>query len=314
MVQLSFLSLGLKGRQLRCQQALEEISRVIPWKVLCKVIEPYYPKGKGGRPAKPLELMLKIHCLQQWYGLSDPGMEDAIYDRNSFQQFLKLDLLDDTTVPDETTILTFRHLLEKHELSKQLFEAINTYLQEKGLLLTRGTIVDATLISAPNSSKKTREHHNEMSSTRKGNQFYFGMKAHIGIDAEGGLVHSLECTTAKTNDIEKFNALCHGEEEAVFGDKGYAKQTIKKECRRKGVFYGILDKAERYSKLSIKQEARNEKLSRVRAKVEHPFRIVKHLWGYRKVRYRGLDKNSNHLYMLFGLANLYMARKKLCLE
>jgi IS5 family transposase len=164
MVQLSFLSLGLKGRQLSCQQALEEISRVIPWEALCKVIEPYYPKGQGGRPAKPLELMLKIDCLQQWYGLSDPGMEDAIYDRNSFQQFLKLDLLDHTTVPDETTILTFRHLLEKHKLGKELFEAINTYLQENWLLLTRGTIVDAPLITAPDSSKKTREHHKAMQS------------------------------------------------------------------------------------------------------------------------------------------------------
>lgn len=311
-MQLSFLSIGLGGRKLRCSKALEDISRVIPWQALCNIIQPYYPKGVGGRPAKPLMLMLKIHCLQQWYNLSDPAMEDAIYDRNSFQQFLGLDLLDETTVPDETTILAFRHLLEKHKLGEEMFEGIRMFLEDENLILKRGTITDATIIRAPDGSTKTREHQKDMSRTRKGSSFYFGMKAHIGVDAEGGLVHSLECTTAKINDIEKFEDLLHGEEDAVFGDKGYAHQAIKQACRAMGVFYGILDKDERYRKLSSSQKKRNRKLSSIRAKVEHPFRIVKHVWGHNKTRYIGLEKNANHMYVLFGLSNLYMARKKLC--
>src|SRR3990167_1653300 len=186
-MQLSFLSIGLGCRKLRCSKALEDISRVIPWQALCNIIQPYYPKGVGGRPAKPLMLMLKIHCLQQWYNLSDPAMEDAIYDRNSFQQFLGLDLLDETTVPDETTILAFRHLLEKHKLGEEMFEGIRMFLEDENLILKRGTITDATIIRAPDGSTKTREHQKDMSRTRKGSSFYFGMKAHIGVDAEGGL-------------------------------------------------------------------------------------------------------------------------------
>jgi IS5 family transposase len=307
---LSSLSAGLNGKPLRCAQALANIGRSIPWDKLCEVIAPYYPTGEGGRPSKPLLLMLKIHCLQQWYGLSDPAMEDAIYDRNSFQQFLEIDLLGQG-VPDETTLLNFRHLLERHHLGKALFDKINAYLSEQALLLKRGTIVDASIIHAPNSSKKTRERHAEMSRTRKGSQVYFGMKMHIGVDAESGLVHSVACTKASVNDIERVDALCHGEERAVFGDKGYAKQALKKRLRAAGQFYGILDKAERYSKLSPSQIKRNRSLSSIRAKVEHPFRIVKHLWGYRKIRYRGLFKNANQVYLLFGLSNLYMSRKQL---
>ena len=311
MSQLSFLSIGMK-KKLRGYEALEEVSKVVPWKELCEEVQPYYPKGEGGRPVKPLELMLKIYCLQLWYNLSDPAMEDAIYDRNSFQQFLKIDLLGNVSVPDETTILKFRRLLEKHELGEKIFARIRDYLLAKGVMLQGGTIADATIIPAPSGSKKIRERNPEMSTTRKGNSYYYGMKAHIGVDAQSGLVHTVKSTTARTNDVDMLSELLHGKEKAVFGDKGYPKKAFKKVCEEKGIFYGILRKAERYYKLTAQDDRWNHRLSRVRSKVEHPFRIVKHLWHHRKTRYRGLAKNHNQFCMLFGLSNLYMVRGKLC--
>ena len=315
MSQLSFLSIGLNNRKLRCQKFLDEMQQVAPWKRLIDVIKPYYYSEstlKGGRPAFDLELMLKIHCLQQWFGLSDPAMEDSIYDRNSFQQFLKIDLISNK-VPDETTILNFRHLLEKNDLSKLLFNEINNYLQEHNLLLKEGTAIDATLIAAPTSTKnKDRKRDPEMSSTKKGENYYFGMKAHIGVASRGKpIVHSFEGSTAKDHDSTKTEELFHGDETDIFADKAYDNKEIKQFCRNNNIFYGITNKAKPKKKLSNKQRKRNKQFSSVRAKVEHPFQIIKCQWNYRKTRYRGLKKNTDQLRTLFGLANLFMVRKLL---
>ncbi len=312
MSQLSFLSIGLGKKRLRCERFLDEMSAVMPWNRLCALIVPHYATGTGGRPPMPLERMLKIHCLQQWYRLSDPAMEEAIYDRNSFQRFLQIDLLSDP-VPDETTILNFRHLLETHDLARRIFDEINAYLSQQGLLLQEGTITDATLIDAPSSTKnRDKKRDPEMSSTKKGNQWYFGMKAHIGTQLRGKpLIHSVETSTAKAHDKTKKDDLMHGNERAEFGDKGYADDKDKRAARKKGVFYGVLDKAKRGKKLSGKQKHRNKKLSSVRAKVEHPFQILKCQWGYSKTRYRGLKKNDGQIVMLCALANIFMVRRSL---
>lgn len=315
MSQLSFLSIATGNKKLRCEKFLDEMLVVIPWKRLCSVIEPYYFEDnntKRGRKPIFLERILKIHCLQQWFGLSDPGVEEAIYDRNSFQKFLKLDLLSDK-VPDETTILNFRHLLEKHNLAKEIFVEINSYLSEKNLMLKEGTAIDATLIAAPTSTKnKDKKRDKDMSSTKKNNQWYFGMKAHIGVQSKGKpLIHSLESSTAKEHDSVETLNLLHGEETDIFADKAYDNEAIKKTCRQHGIFYGITNKAKRNKKLSKKQKKRNKQFSSVRAKVEHPFQIIKCQWNYRKTRYKGLKKNTGQLNVLFGLANLFMVRKQL---
>lgn len=299
MSQLSFLSIGLNNKKLRCQEFLDEMQQVVPWNRLVDNIKPYYSSpnnDKGGRSAFDLELMLKIHCLQQWFSLSDPAMEDAIYDRNSFKRFLGIDLISDR-VPDKTTILNFRHLLEKNELTKCLFNEINNYLQEKNLLLKEGTAIDATLISAPTSTKnKDRKRDPEMSSTKKGENYYFGMKDHIGVQSKGKpLTHSLESSTAKDHDSTKTEELFHGDETDIFADKDYDNKEIKQFCRNNGIFYGITNKDKKNKKLSNKQRKRNKQFSSVRAKVEHPFQIIKCQWNYRKVRYRGLKKNTDQL-------------------
>ena len=307
----SFLSLALGKRKLRCERFLDEMDQVIPWYKLINKVEKHYKKKKTGRNRKETFLMLKIYFLQQWYNLSDPGAEEAIYDRNSFQKFLKIDLLSDN-VPDETTILNFRHLLEENNLQEKFFKIMNEVLKKNGLIVKEGTIMDATIITAPTSVKNgDKKRDEEMSSTKKGNNWYFGMKAHIGVDHKSGIVHSIEATTAKVHDKQMQNDLLHGEERAIFGDKGYYKEDDKREMREQEIFCGILDKAKRGHALSHKQEKRNKKLSSVRAKVEHPFQVIKCQWGYRKVRYKGLLKNTMQLNVLFGLANLYMNRKKL---
>lgn len=258
-----------------------------------------------------LLLMIRIHCLQQWFNLSDPATEEAILDRYSFQEFLEIDLMEDR-IPDETTILHFRHLLEKHSLGGKIMQAINQMLAQKGMILQEGTIVDATLISAPSSTKnKEKKRDPEMSSTKKNNVYHFGMKVHIGVDAQSGLVHSCEVTTAKTSDREKMYDLLHGKEQAVFGDKGYVSDTDKALARDCGVYWGVLDKRKPKRSLSSKQKKRNRLLSSVRAKVEHPFHTIKHLWGHRKTRYQGLKKNAEQFMVLLGLSNLYRARKRL---
>jgi transposase, IS5 family len=313
MKQNSFLALA-QQKKLRCEKFLDEMERIIPWEKFCDEAQPYYEEKETGRKRMELVMMLRIYFLQQWYALSDPAAEEAIYDRNSFQKFLGIDLLSHT-VPDETTILNFRHLLEKHQLQNRFFIVVNALLSSKGLLMREGTIVDATIIAAPPSTKnKDRKRDSEMSQTKKGNQWYFGMKAHIGVDAQSGLIHTIRTTAAKVQDCMLFKELLHGKERAVFGDKAYRNKKDKKKAREEGVFWAVSDQGTRSHKLSSSQKKRNRKFSRVRAKVEHSFGVIKCLWGFRKVRYTGLFKNTMHLYTLFTLANLFRVRKALLLS
>lgn len=306
----SFMTLGIK-KKLRSEKFLEEMNKVIPWYKLLKAINKLYKKkGIVGRNKYNSTLMLKIYFLQQWYNLSDPAMEDAIYDRLSFQKYLEIDLLGDT-VPDETTILNFRHFLEEHELQKKFFKIINKALKKNGLIMKEGTIVDASIITAPSSTKnKDKTRDPEMKSTKKGSNYYFGMKTHIGVDGKTGLVHSLKTTAANVHDKAMLKELLHGEEEYVSGDKGYFDQKMKSDWRKEGKMWLVLDRAKRGSKLSTSQKKKNKKISSMRAKVEHPFHTVKHLWGHRKIRYKGLLKNTMQFYTLFALANLYKIRRK----
>ena len=307
--QASFYSLAHK-KKLRSECFLDEMTKVIPWNEICHLIQPYYQENEVGRKKTDLLLLLKIHFLQQWFNLSDPAAEEAIYDRISFQKFLNIDLMDGA--PDETTILNFRHLLEKHELPEKIFRLVNGLLESKGLILREGTIVDATIIAAPSSTKnKDKKRDPEMSSTKKNNNYHFGMKAHIGVDKEYGLVHSLEATTAKNSDIGQLEKLLHGEEKSIFGDKAYGRQNDKRTAREAGIFYGITDKATRSKKLSNKQRAHNKKTSSVRSMVEHPFHTLKCKWGHRKTRYRGIFKNKMQLFTIFALSNLFRVRKTL---
>jgi IS5 family transposase len=310
MLQPSFLSLAHR-KKLRCEKFMEEMEKIIPWGKFCDEIQPYYEEKETGRKRMELLIMLKIYFLQQWYALSDPAAEEAIYDRNSFQKFLGIDLLSHQ-VPDETTILNFRHLLEAHELQKRFFEVVNDMLIKKGLLMKEGTIVDATIIAAPPSTKN-REHKRdpEMSQTKKGNEWYFGMKAHIGSDARSGIVHHLHTTAAKTNDRVPMKQLLHGEERAIFGDKGYYKQEDKRIARASGILWAVSDRGSFHHPISSSQRKRNRKFSSVRAKVEHPFGVIKCQWSFAKVRYKGLFKNTMQLFTLFSLANLFRIRKKL---
>ena len=271
----------------------------------------YEVRQHMGRKRTDALMLLKIHFLQQWYNLSDPGAEEAIYDRNSFQKFLEIDLLGQT-VPDETTILNFRHFLESHGLQIKFFAIVRSLLEEKHLLMRSGTIVDATIIEAPSSTKnKEKKRDPDMSSTKKNGDWHFGMKAHIGVDADSGFIHTVETSTAKVHDKAKMNDLFHGEEKAKFGDKGYVGDEDKREARKVGIFWGVLDKGRINHPLSRSQKKRNRKLSSVRSKVEHPFQVLKCQWGFVKVRYRGLTKNSLQLQTLFMLVNLFKARRKL---
>lgn len=298
-------------KRTRADEFLEEMSRVVPWKELSEVVRPYYQPSATGRPLTEVELLLRLICLQLWYNLSDPGLEDAVHDRLSFQRFLGLDPLGQK-VPDESTVLHFRHLLEKHDLSEAIFARVNEGLHAKGLLMKSGTIVDATILSAPSSTKNTEGQRDpQMSSTKKGGQWYFGMKAHIGVDVKSGLVHSVQTSTASVHDSQMFAQLLHGEEQLFFGDSAYANQDFKRECRERGLHYLIHDKATRSKSLSSGQHCRNRNKSRVRSKVEFPFRIIKRLWGHASVRFRGLLKNTSRLHLLFALANLYLCRRSL---
>lgn len=311
MRQASFLALAQQKKTLRCERFLKEMERVIPWGVFLKEILPWYEEKVTGRPKTDVILLLKIYFLQQWYNLSDPGAEEAIYDRNSFQKFLDIDLLS-SNVPDETTILNFRHLLEAHRLPEQWFEKVNQVLEEKGLLMKEGTIVDATIISAPSSTKnRMKKRDPEMSSTKKGNDWYFGMKGHIGVDDRSGLVKKVKTTTAKVNDNAVVEELWDGREKRKWGDKGYYNEQSKKAARSAGVYWGILDRGKSKHPLSSAQKKRNRRYSSVRSKVEHPFQILNCQWGYNKVRYRGLFKNTMQLFSLFTLINLFKVRKVL---
>lgn len=309
--QTTFLSLGCLTKRTRADYFLEEMNEVVPWTDLAEVVAPHYQVAGTGRPKTEIELLLRLHCLQLWYNLSDPGLEDAVHDRRSFQRFLGLDPLNQR-VPDETTVLHFRRLLESHGLAERIFAKVNEGLAARGLLLKGGTIVDATILSAPGSTKnRDGKRDPEMSSTQKNGDWHFGMKAHIGVDAKSGLVHTVKTTTASVHDSQVFTELTHGAETVIAGDSAYANQMLKANCRQAGLIYLIHDKGTRAKPLSPSQRHRNRRKSSLRSKVEFPFRIIKRLWGHAGVRYRGLKKNTSRLHLLFALSNLYQVRRVL---
>lgn len=300
-----------KKKRTKREVFLGEMDKVVPWARLEALISPFYMRPRKGRPQMPLGVMLRIYFLQQWYGLSDPGAEEALYDMHSMRDFAGLDLGHDA-IPDETTILNFRHLLERHSLTEALFSEVKTYLEERALLLRGGTIMDATLIAAsPSTKNKSGKRDPEMRQAKKGNQWYFGAKMHVGVDAKSGLVHTAHLTKASRHDAPLTEDLMRSDDSIIFGDKGYASDKRKREMRRRGVHWAIKDKAKRGRGLSATQKKKNRKHGSVRAKVEHVFRVIKCQFGYRKVRYKGLAKNRAQMFSLLTLANLYMARGKL---
>lgn len=304
-----------KKKTTRREKFLARMEQVIPWAKLLAVIEPHYPKGERGRPPLGLERMLRVYFLQQWYGLADEALEDALYDSQALQHFAGIEL--SAGVPDATTLLNFRRLLETNDLCKGLFSAINADLSAQGLLLREGTLVDATLIAAPSSTKnKEKKRDPEMHQTKKGNQWYFGMKAHIGVDRDSKLVHTVVVTAANVADITQTAKLLHGAEQQVHADAGYtgvAKRAEIVALERK-IDWQIVSKrgpikamAEGAEKEALK--AGEQAKAAVRAFVEHPFHIVKNIFRHRKVRYRGLAKNGHQLYTLFGLANVVLGSR-----
>ena len=300
-----------KKRMTRREKFLAKMDGLMPWERLEARIEPFYAKAGRGRRPYPLGTMLRIHCVQLFYNLSDPGMEDLLYEAESVRRFAGLRLLE--ALPDETTILNFRHLLEKHGLGAGLFEEINAHLAARGHRLSRGTIVDASIIDAPSSTKnKDGARDPEMHQTKKGNQWYHGMKAHIGVDAETGLVHSLATTAANAADVATAHAVLHGGEAAVHGDSGYQGVGKRPENRDADVDWHTAMKPGKRRLLdkSSPEEAAEQAKASVRAKVEHPFLYVKRIFGYDKVRYRGLAKNTQRIAMLLGFTNLLMAARQ----
>lgn len=313
MRQLTLATVNFDKHHRRTRRAafLAEMDQAVPWQELCNVIEPFYPKAGNGRPPIGLERMLRLHFLQHWFNLSDPAAEEALYDSVSMREFVGIDLGREP-VPDETTILNFRHLLERHGLGKKLFARVNEYLASRGMKVAGGTIVDATIIAAPSSTKnQAKARDPEMHQTRKGQQWYFGMKLHIGVDSKTKLIHSLMTTAANVHDGKVLGELLHGEETRVYGDQAYrgqqemirahapnAKDFINQRYRNRG----MVDEVER---------GKNRTKSSVRAKVEHPFHVVKRVFGFAKVRYRGLLKNTERLWVTCGLTNLFMVRRRL---
>jgi IS5 family transposase len=312
MKQTTFESLAWKnkGKVTRRERFLAEMDAVIPWKALTELIEPHYPKAGNGTQPMPLERMLRIHFMQHWFNLSDPAMEDALYDSESMRRFAGIELAEDA-VPDETTILRFRHLLEQHRLSETIFGHIRGLLDQKRLLLKSGTIVDATIIAAPPSTKNAEGARDpEMHQTRKGKDWHFGMKAHVGTDRQG-IVHSLRTTAANVADITQLPGLLHGQEKELFGDQAYWSEFHRQCARQSGVRYRINRRGSTSKPLTEYQRFINRCRSRARARGEHAFNVVKRLWGFSKVRYRGLAKNTARLFTAFALANLYMLRRRL---
>lgn len=319
-MQASFsdLEYAAKKRVTRRDRFLSEIEAVTPWLALVAEIEPFYPKGEGrGRPPIGVHRMLRMYIAQQCFGLSDEGIEDAIYDSQAIRGFIGIDL-NRETAPDATTLLKFRRLLEENNLTERIFTAINTVLAAKGLLLKEGTVVDATIIEAPSSTKnKDGTRDPEMHQTKKGNQWHFGMKAHIGVDADSGLTHTLVTTAANVSDITQAHALLHGDETTAFGDAGYQGVEKRQENEKSAVAWHVaLRPGKRRTLPDTKTGRLREQLEKlkasVRAKVEHPFHVVKNIFGHKKARYRGLAKNTAQLHTLFGLANLIIAKRRLC--
>jgi transposase, IS5 family len=315
MSQISFADAEYAGKRKKTRREvfLEEMELVVPWKALLKVIEPFYPVAGRGRRPYALEVMLRVHLMQNWFALSDPAMEEALYEIASLRSFAGLKLSE--AIPDETTILNFRHMLEEFDLAEDILKQVNAHLARKGLLLKRGSIVDATIIAAPSSTKNVEGQRDpEMHQTKKGNQWHFGMKAHIGVDADSGLVHTLTTTAANEADVEQVADLLHGKEEHVWADSGYrgAQSRVDREDLQWHIAARPSDIAkmpEGRAKTRVQKEEHHK--ASMRAKVEHPFRVIKRQFGLMKVRFRGLQKNTNHLLTLFALSNLWMARRKL---
>jgi len=310
--QRTFASLAWngKGKVTRRERFLAEMDAVIPWSRLVRLIEPHYPKAGQGRQPLGLEKMLRIYFLQQWFNLSDPQAEDAIYDSESMRRFARVELGDEV-VPDESTILRFRHLLEQHGLTHGIFDAVADLLEARRLLLRSGTIVDATIIAAPSSTKHASASRDpEMKQTRKGRNWHFGMKLHIGADKRG-IVHTVRATAASVADITQLPDLLHGQEREVFGDQAYWKEDDREFLEAWGMRYRINRRPTSKRPLSARWRMINRARSRTRARGEHAFRIVKQLWGFAKVRYRGLAKNLARAQTMFALANLYQVRRQL---
>lgn len=298
-------------RRTKREDFLDAMNAIVPCAALCAVIEPHYPKAGNGRPPVGLERMLRIYFLQQWFNLSDPAVEDALYDSLAMRGFVGIDLGREP-VPDETTVCKFRHLLEKHKLGRPMLAQVNRYLEKHGLKVGTGTIVDATILGAPSSSKnKSGERDPEMHSTKKNGQWFFGMKAHVGVDAETKLIHSVEATAANVHDGKVLADLLHGDETDVWGDQAYQGKTkLMRERAPKAV-----DRTNQRckSKLRVLHEVREENRlkSKIRSRVEHVFGVMKLTFGFSKVRYRGLSKNLNRLLATCALINLFTARKRM---
>jgi IS5 family transposase len=302
------------GKRTRRAVFLAEMERVIPWDELCALIEPVYPKPGNGRPPVGLERMLRIYFIAHWFNLSDPAVEEALYESVSMRSFVGIDLGREP-VPDETTVCKFRHLLEQHGLGRRLFEQVGQHLSAQGMKVSGGTIVDATIISAPSSTKnQSGERDPEMHQTKKGNQWYFGMKAHVGVDSKTKLIHSVVATPANVHDSQALGQLLHGGETRVWGDSAYVGQTevIRRVAPKARDFTQA--KASRNAPLSAAERSKNRNKSKVRAKGEHPFLIIKLIFGFAKVCYRGMAKNANRLFVACALTNLYMVRRTLLLR
>ncbi len=295
----------------RRAQFLTEMDRVVPWRELCARIEPVYPKAGNGRPPVGVERMLRMYFLQHWFNLSDPAVEEALYDSPTMRAFVGIDLGREP-VPDETTVCKFRHLLEQHGLGRVLFDEVARHLRAQGLTISTGTIVDATIIAAPSSTKNaTGTRDPEMHQTKKGRQWYFGMKAHVGVDSRTKLIHSVAATPANVHDSQVLPWVLHGRERRVWGDSAYTGQrAILRVCAPHARDF-TQRKAERDHSLSRSARATNRWKSRVRAKVEHPIGVLKRVFGFTKVCYRGLAKNTHRLVVACALVNLFLTRKAL---
>ena len=317
--QMSFTDLeyGNRRRVSRRERFLTAMDEAIPWDVWVGLIEPFYYVGARGRKPKPLETMLRMYLLQVWFSLSDEGVEDAVYDSYAMRRFLKLDFSKEQ-VPDATTLLHFRHLLEEHDLGAALFAAQNDVFDAQGWIMRGGSIVDATIIAAPSSTKNaTGSRDPEMHQTKKGNQWYFGMKAHIGVDAGTGYVHSVTATAANVHDLDQAGKLIRDDDEVVYADAGYQginnRPEVTGDQHLSGVEFRVAARKGRLKTMPAPDRAAEARKAGVRAKVEHPFLIVKRDFGFTKTRYRGIAKNRNHLHVLFASANWLMRARAVAL-
>ena len=313
MRQMTFTSIGFQThhKQTRRERFLSEMEAVVPWRELCSLIEPHYPSGQRGRPPIGIERMLRIYFLQQWFNMSDPQAEDCLYDSEAMRKFVGIDLGVEAS-PDETTICKFRHLIEEKGIGKQIFAAVNEHLKAQGIKVGNGTIVDATIITAPCSTKNNdKERDPEMHQTKKGNQWYFGMKGHIGVDSKEKIIHSVDVTPANVHDSQTVGGLLHGNETKVWGDSAYQgqKEAIREAAPKAKDMTN--KRGARHKPLTEVDQSKNRTKSKVRSRVEHPFLVIKKIFGFFHVRYRGLEKNRSRFEVVCALANLYMKRHTL---